>query len=113
MDAMPSFGVTMITEVPSNPQLTLGIKFLKKSRKLSVQIFLGFLFFFNPLYVKSRGTYLTTHTQLVNSLIAEAKLTGSLKINTCYRDLQYGNGTRILIKFVRYSITWGQITKLA
>ena len=48
MDAMPSFGVTMITEVPSNPQLTLGIKFLKKSRKLSVQIFLGFLFF-NPL----------------------------------------------------------------
>ena len=39
--------------------------------------------------------------------------TCSLKINTYYRDVQYGNGTRILIKFVRYSITWGQITKLA
>ena len=24
MDATPSFGVTMISEVPSNPQLTLG-----------------------------------------------------------------------------------------
>ena len=26
MDATPSFGVTMIFEVPSNPQLTLGQK---------------------------------------------------------------------------------------
>ena len=28
MDATPSFGVTMISEVPSNPQLTLGIQLL-------------------------------------------------------------------------------------
>ena len=30
MDATPSFGVTMISEVPSNPQLTLEQKMKKK-----------------------------------------------------------------------------------
>ena len=29
MDSTPSFGVTMISEVPSNPQLTLTISLLK------------------------------------------------------------------------------------
>ena len=37
MDATPSFGVTMIPEVPSNPQLTLSVSpifFLQNSVKL-------------------------------------------------------------------------------
>ena len=37
MDAMPSFGVTMISEVPSNPQLTLALASRGGSRQSRVE----------------------------------------------------------------------------
>ena len=49
MNATPSFGVSMISEVPSNPQLTLAVKFdslpcLKRSMIIDI-LFLECSFF--------------------------------------------------------------------